>query len=583
MTINVVIKDRIRMPKGTIPLKDLKKRYIVTLYDESKCGTCSNRPDRAPDNDLCEECPAFQGVHRFYNSAELKEGVISLPQADEFAVKTYLRKSGIDHKWIDKRKVHPVRTKFKFVGSLYKAGDKDSDGNPRPDQEKAIREWMKKKVGKIQATARSGKTVLATYCYSELQVRTVIIANQKELLNQFYETATGVPAPRYLHGKMVPSDKKAGRTGMTNIPRRQEKTDRQIIFMPETFSQLERFIRDVEIPDVLLITYQSFTQDLARVARILNKYYSFAIIDEEHGVGADGYLRFAASLDMKYRLSLTATPDRKDGRSRLTNLVMGPVVTKTNTVTLKPVIEFYPVKAKPRNSHTTWIGAKRWQKMNKDRNIEIVRMAFDDLRAGHNVVIIPVEHKDHMDHLVKMINHQAKMNYEKRGEKWPTVLARGFHSKVPDRLEVLQWVDKVRPNGKGKVSKKLPTDSPKVLVAISGMIKQGVDMKRPSMLYSIFPISAKHIVGAPMFYQMSFRPCTPFSGKPQPVVRIFVDNIPMFSNCCSSLLFNEVYPNSTLRSQEPRYIMTKEHYKKSAELLKARSARKKTEKVVKWW
>lgn len=577
--VQVVVSDRIRMPKGTIPLKDLKDRYLIELYNDTACGKCSNRLDRDPTNELCSECPAFQGVHRFYNSKEYQEGVISLPQADILGIKSYLRRRDKPFEIIDQRKVHRVRQPFYFNGKLFKKGDKDSEGNPRADQRTAAKQWLKKKTGVIVAPARSGKTVLATYLYAKAQVRTVIVADKRELLNQFYETAVGVPAPRFVHNKMVPSDKKAGRTAMTNLAEVMEDSGKPSIFMPSSFSNLLAFIKKFGVPDVLLITYQSFIRDLSRVAKILNKYYSMVVVDEEHGTGADSYLRFIASLNMKYRLGLTATPDRKDARSRLAARVFGPVVAVVETVTLKPTIEFYAVNAKPKTKYASWYAASKWQKTSKDRNIEIVRMVFKDLRDGHNVIIIPVEHKDHMEQLVKMINAQAKTNFKKKNENWPADLARPFHSGIKDRLEVLNWVDST--NDKSKIHKKLPTRSPRVLVAIRGMIKQGVDMKRPSMLYSILPMSAKHIVGAPMFYQMSFRPCTPYAGKPTPIVRVFVDNIKMFAGCASTLLFNEILPNSTLKDREKgRYILA--DYE-SAKRLVASRTRDQATQVTKWW
>jgi len=576
----IIVTDRVRLPKKLIPKEDIVDRYVIELFDDVKCGPCSNRPDRGPDNELCIECPAFQGVHRFYNSKEAKEGIWSLPQADLHGIKSYLRGEGKEFKVIDKRPIHEVKTPFKFNGKLYRKGQVDDEGNPRPDQVKAVKRWMKKKNGVIQAPARSGKTVIATYCYTALQVKTVIIANQKELLNQFYETAVGEPAPRFVRGKFQPSDKKAGRFPVTNLKKVQTRTGEQVIFMPSSFSNLEQYIAKHGFPDVLLVTYQSFIKDIKRVAQIINKNYSLAIVDEQHGAGADAYLRFVASLNLKYRLGLTATPDRKDSRSKLAARVFGPVVAKIDTVTLKPTIEFYPVKAEPKSKHTTWYGAAKWAKTNKERNVEIVKMAFNDLRNGHNVIIIPVEHKDHMDHLVEMINHQARINFKKKKENWPADLARAFHGGVKDRLEVLNWVDDI--SDTSKIHKKLPTQSPRVLVAIRGIIKQGVDMKRPSMLYSILPMSAKYKVGAPMFYQMSFRVCTPFKKAP-PVVRIFVDNIPMFARCATSILFNEVYPNSTRKDpKNGRYVLA--DYEQAKNLVAARTSGKTKERQSgKWW
>lgn len=974
----VIVTDRVRVPKHLIAASDIKDRYVIDLYRDSKCNTCANLPDRAPDNELCSNCEFCFGSHRFYNSKEAKQGIWSLPQADSNNIRAFLKKSGQDFKWVDRRVEHLMSTAFRFTGSLYKFGDKDDFGNPRADQVSVVEKWMKKKNGKIVARARSGKclrgdsmvntnlgfvemrelvskkgydshsgnisthkgsqpishtykstsfthrivtehgnliegtpehpvlvftsdlrflwkhlneiqegdyvvtgskesqpiwpssdrlskhearflgymvangsaggmhsedfevikdfrdccyaifgeypkrvlsnnkttayvppkgfltyfyvhgfprhgsgrpsskktiplavrqssreimveflsayfmcdstkngeeinlssasrklmtqmhtilwqgfgiqgylkskikhasnsnnpkeqrywfiriangdarqfldtfkskvakytnqlsyggtnqdyrykaipyiqeyyaktisnyfvkkgknfsnlyryrdgsirranvwigfgprrvkhlaskksiekitediwqdikemdgqlykrmrrvidgeftfskvisskatktkktvydltvpklhayyangvvchnTVIATNIYCQLGVKTVIIAGKRALLNQFYESACGVPAPRYLRGKFVKSMHKAQRPAMTNIPAKQQKTGKQIIFMPESYKQLTDYLSK-EIPDILLITYQSFIKDSTRVAEVINKYYSFAIIDEEHRAGADAYLRFAASIDVKYRLGLTATPDRKDGRSRLTQLIMGSVVAQTAVSTLKPQIEYYPVKAKPKIAHKSWHGAKKWMKTNAQRNAEIVQLAFKDMREGYDVIVIPVEHKDHLEYLVNLINHQAKLNAKKRDEEWPVPLARGYYRGV-DEVETLSWVDS---RDKHELVKKgLPTKSPRILVAIMSMIREGVDMKRPSMLYSTIPASAEYKVGAPQIEQLATRVATPYP-KLQPIVRVFVDNIGMFASCASSLLYQEFLPKSDIK------------------------------------
>lgn len=1007
--VKVVVTDRIRLKRKYIPKKDIDKRYLITLFDESACASCKNRPERHPENELCEKCPSFQGVHRFYNSAEAKEGVWSLPQADLLGVKTYLSSRDIPFKVIDKRPKHKFSAKIKFTGTLFKKGDIDADGFKRADQVGAVKKWLKYKSGIIHARTRTGKcltgdtlintdlgfvhmdeiikeegyfeyngkiasrngirkishtyksksktrkihtehgvciegtpehpvlvfrpdlsfewvplnkvktgdylvtsspktetiwptsdvisieeakllgywvangathkistsdphiqkeinkccltifgepcrivydrdtpdlympkgfmdiflrqhglyqtgkrttskdkfvplavrmsskrvmiaflsayflcdstrngdkielssaseklmrqihtilwqgfgiqgklqhkskkasnsntpterdyyfiylptdsipsfaaffeakalssedlisfggnqqgyrykaipymmqyykklisentigydnhapvvcgengshfiptkwfhrlceltsqlqlsrltnqimseirqlsydsykkfkilkkgytfsrvvsnvsvakkkfvydltvpkghnyyangvlchnTVLSTYLTCKLGVRSVIIANQTELLRQFHETFTGKAPPRFLRGKFQENSESSGRKGMTNINRLEEKLGRKIIFLPENFKQLEDYIARFGPPDILLITYQSFIRDLDRVEKIINRYYSFATIDEAHGTGAEQYLAFIARLKLRYRLGLTATPDRKDSRSKLTARILGPVVVSIRGSALQPKISFVSVKAKPPYAHKSWVGAESWMKKSKDRNMEIVQETFSDLRRGHNVIIIPVNHRDHQEVLIKMINQQARINYEKRGENWPEELAKPFHRSVK-RTATLNWVDSY--DKKGKISKRIVTRSPRVLVGIRSMIQQGIDLKRPSMIYTVIPMSGKYGVGAPAFMQMSNRPCTPYKDKIAPECKIFVDNIPMFAKAISSLLYNEILPKSNLKlKKEYDYILSPDDYKKGSVIIKTRSGN--PSKNIRWW
>lgn len=567
----VVVSDRIRLPAKLIPRKVIEERYDVELFNDDKCKKCENFQDRSPTNELCKGCAAFGGAYRFFSTAEYKENKVwSLPQADEFAVRRVLDKLGRDYDWKDERPVHPMKHKIKFTGTLYRNGDVDDNGNERPDQVSAIKQWTKKKVGVIQAAPRCGKTVMSTAIYCQERVRTVVIANKRALLNQFYETACGVPAPRYLRGKMVPSPHPAGRQAVTNIPDLQERTGKQIIFMPSSYKNLRDFMKKTkEIPDVLLLTEQSYAKDPRRVARIINKYYSLAVIDEQHGAGADAYLAFVASLNVKYRCGLSATPDRKDNRSALTRLVFGPVVATIYATALRPSIIFRHSPAVPSYTHKQWTGAFQWLIKSKKRNVDIVRHVFKDLREGHNAIVIPVDYKAHMKLLVKMINAQARNNNEKRDENWPENLAREYHGGMTDdqQLKTLVWVDTVE---KGeRVHRDLPTRSPRVLVAIRSMVKEGLDMKRPSAMYAVLPMSAKGDVGAPMARQMFTRVATPFADKPNPIVRYWVDSIGMMASCATGLLYHEILPRSTLNKQNkhPQYTLTRENYEKAKTII----------------
>ena len=217
---------------------------------------------------------------------------------------------------------------------------------------------------------------------------------------------------------------------------------------------------------------------------------------------------------MTNRLTLTATTERKDGMMKVAYIVNGKVVARIDSISLRPRIIYHQFIAKPKTEYKSWTGAFSWLSKNPDIAKEIVRQVFKDLRSGHNVIIIPVDWGVHQKTLVSMINHQAKINRKKRKEKWPIELARPFNRLV-DRKETLNWVDSlglyenkeiIAKNG--RIHKKLPTDSPRVIVSISKMIREGIDLKRPSMLYSIIPLSANSEYGSPQFYQLAMRVCT---------------------------------------------------------------------------
>ncbi len=54
---------------------------------------------------------------------------------------------------------------------------------------------------------------------------------------------------------------------------------------------------------------------------------NFAIVDESHHCGAEGYVNvFKALVNTKYRLGTTATAQREDGKAPVMFSLLGPVI-----------------------------------------------------------------------------------------------------------------------------------------------------------------------------------------------------------------------------------------------------------------
>lgn len=553
----VVISDRVRFSKKLLPVKMVKKRYARTVYDDAKCDKCDNLEYR--HNEICDSCPAFVGRYRFYSQKEAQQGIWSVPQGDAIAVIKTLRNKYPDLEVIDKRRAIPFRSKIKFTGKLYKAGDKDDDGRPRADQQMLVRRWEKHRHGVIRAAPRSGKTVVATAIYCRAGMKTVIIANQKEFLKQFYETATGRTVPTFRGNKKIRDGKKAQRrVAVTNIPELQARTGREIIRYVDKFSQLEKA---TEHYDIVLITYQALLRDPQRIMKWLNGRYSLVIVDEQHRGNAHGYMTVLAQLNMVARLSISATDKRKDGRDFFGALIMGPVVAESSAIAMVPQISFEGTGIEIKPMPKMWTTAYRKLCYTKERNRLLVNKIFDDLRAGHKVILVPLDYIEHIKGITKMINARARKLNKTKNEDWPVVLAKEFHRKV-NRDKVIHWVDSVKwdiPNN--SISKAERGPAPRVLVARASMIQEGIDWARPTSIHISLPMSGNSRAGAPKLYQLINRVCTPIKGKKQPVARIYVDNVPMFRGAIAGLLWHEIYPNSNMKLKTGiRYYLSKQQY-----------------------
>jgi len=531
MTDKIVLSKRMLVPKSILPPKAIRSRYRIELYNDKMCKDCENFQNGDRGNDLCHTCEGEIARYKLYK--EHNSDYWSLPQGDFNSLASVLDRKGIQYKLVDKRKEIPFKYPIKFTGKLFGPNYVDENGYPRTDQVKLVNKWMKIKNGMIRARPRAGKTVVSTKLVCELGQKTVILADRFELLKQFYKTYMG--------------DKTKNRKPMSNIPRLRRETGKEIIRLAMKASDL----KNLDDVDILLVNYQKYVRKPELFAQLVNGRFSVLVVDEAHGAGAQGYLRVIANCNVKHRISLTATPRRKDNRHILIQRIMGQVVASSKTISLTPEVVFKHSRFSPPRLYKMWHHALAWISSNIDMQKEIVQQVFKDLRDGHEVIIIPLDRKKQIDKLVKMINHQAKINRMKKKEKWPKNLAIKYYDGV-DRDTVLEQVDK---------------PGPTVLIAMRSMIKQGIDFNRPSMLYVYVPMSAStdKETGAPAFEQLSMRVATPYK-KPRPMVRVWAHNISFFRSCNAGLFWQEIWPNRQ-GVGESKYIVSKSTFE-HAKLLK---------------
>jgi hypothetical protein len=575
----VVVTHSIFVPKKLMPRDDVLDRYRKEIYLQDKCDKCDNKPFREPTNDTCAICPAFLGLYKLYTNPELEDNVDPnywvLPQGDEVAVKRYLKKSDVDFNWTDLRASHYFKHPIKFIGKLHDGSI--IDGQQTVNQVEAVSKFLKKGTGIIQVPPRGGKTVISTALYCHFGMRTIFIAHSKDLLNQIYETATGYSSPSYIKRGQSNETK---RKRMTNIPLLQEKAGRDLILMPKNFGELLRYKKQHgDVPEILLMTYQSFIRDFSRLTRFVNKHYSVLAVDEIHRAGADKYFEFMSKTSARHRICLSATPTRKDSIDEVFTLVTGGVVSKVFAKNLQPNIIFQKLNTSPTTNVVSYQDMLGYLSKNPKRIAELVDHLFIDLNAGHSVILLPVDRIVNVEMLVEEINTRAKNLSQQKGQNWPKILARPFIDGV-DRKKTFDWLDNEKDAPVGGGSK---ANNPRVLVAMRSMITEGIDVKRPSALYITIPMSANKSKGCPAFQQLSYRVCTPYKDKiQQPIVRVFVDNISASIGCAASLLYQEVLPNSDLaKAEEPKYKMSSENYGISKEAVKKFSSSSK-EKTG-WW
>lgn len=236
--------------------------------------------------------------------------------------------------------------------------------------------------------------------------------------------------------------------------------------------------------------------------------------------------------------------------------IIGPVVVTSKTTSLIPEIEIVKTNITYKLSKL-WVHSISAMLKNKEKNALLIEHIMKDLEE-HPCIIIPTDRIEHVNLLRNMINDEA--------------IKRGLCQR--SKNIAYTFYGTMSPKEKRDVLDKVDTGECRVLVSMRSMIKQGIDLKKPTILYHIIPETATRDAGSPMFLQLSNRPCTPHLNKKQPKVKMFVDDTDLSKACFTSLYTHEIRPNlvpSERNSFGVRYKITDENKKIAYEIINAKS------------
>lgn len=481
------IKHKVYIPLENVDIDKIRHYYTIPLYNEQACARCKYFKRRPCE--YCENCQSFLKNLELWSVKTINGKQYCLVPSGNLPKLEKI--TGIDFStYIDLRCASKQRYTLEWTGQLRNGNV--VNGVKTADQVSIVKQWMSPSVryGFIQAPPRTGKSVIGDYIAIKTKLRTLFVAHQKELLVNFYN----------------------GLLNNTNLRQVEHDLGRPIAKIIEKPSDYKL----IETLDYCFVTYQSFIHDFTKLKQYILGNFGLVIVDEAHQAGAEVYAKFMSQLDCKYKLGMSATPLRKDSLNRVLFNVIGPVTVKSEATGLVPKVEIIETGVCCTKKFRLWTYAMKFLQTDDYRNDLIIKQVENDLKS-HKCIIIPVDTKSHMDKLVNQLN-----------SKYQYPIATGYHSKLPSRKTILTEID----SGKYRV-----------VVAIRSMIKQGIDLYAPSMIYVQSPMSAKQQpVGAPFFYQLGNRVCTPYEGKPQPVIKVFIDNIPESYGCFTGLFTKEINP-----------------------------------------
>lgn len=144
------------------------------------------------------------------------------------------------------------------------------------------------------------------------------------------------------------------------------------------------------------------------------KLFGAVVLDEAHHAPASMFSQVLAVFPAKYRLGLTATPNRADGLGPLAKAVLGPVVARLDTramvdadhLLIPKVVEVETAFDYPYNDD--WPALMESLVGDRDRNALIVRTVLAQVRAGaSSQVLVLCERVAHCEALAEELAAQA--------------------------------------------------------------------------------------------------------------------------------------------------------------------------------
>jgi superfamily II DNA or RNA helicase len=176
---------------------------------------------------------------------------------------------------------------------------------------------LREHLGGIMAVmCGGGKTVMAIAIATHFFCKTAIFVASNDLAEQWAERIQQYcPEAKTLliNGKTkLFSDRETETQKSTTTTKKNKKNKKQ----QEKFSKFDFYI----------CTLQYAFRHLPQLAPKLNKHCGLVIVDEVHHIAARTFATVLSNLSARYRLGLSATPDRSDGLTPVLQLLFGPMI-----------------------------------------------------------------------------------------------------------------------------------------------------------------------------------------------------------------------------------------------------------------
>jgi superfamily II DNA or RNA helicase len=331
------------------------------------------------------------------------------------------------------------------------------------EQDAAAQALLKAENGVLSATTAFGKTVIALWLIAERKVNTLVLVHRKHLMDQWAERINqflGVPL------------KEVGRIG-GGVRKRTGGLDVAV---------LQSLCRKGEIEDWI-------------------KDYGQIIVDECHHVSAYSFERVVRSASARYKLGLSATLTRKDGRHPIVFMNLGPVRYAVNARKQAAARSFeHRVRVRATAFRTNLAGSASIQDLFHEISTDDVRnrMIVDDVAYAYNErrkILVLSERTEHLALLHDLLVSRIENLFVLKGG-----LGKKQVKEIMAKLDSLDGTQGL------------------VILATGRYLGEGFDFPSLDTLFLTFPVSWKGTLA-----QYSGRLHREYYGKTEVIIHDYLD------------------------------------------------------------
>ena len=391
--------------------------------------------------------PAFYknkrlGYSNYYNLSVVYlgkdiDGYIQVPRGLKERIIEECNKAGIVVDISDqKEKGRPIRVSFK--------------GDLRKQQELAAEKLLTFSDGVLSAATAFGKTVVCSYLIAERKVNTLILLQNKDLLNQWVDELN-----KFLDIKEEPPEYET-KTG------RKKKRESVIGVLHGSKNTLTGIV------DVAMV---GSMYSKGKFNELINSY-GMVIMDECHHAASNTSIELLQKINAKYVYGVSATPKRGDSLDKIIYMLLGPLRHRFTALqrAQEQGIGHYFVPRYTRivdnaNSKDDINKAYSLISTNKVRNDMIISDVKKSIESNHTPLIL-TKFKEHAKHLYDALKNEA------------------------DNVFLLYGNNSDKENADIRVKlKKVPKNETLILVATGQKIGEGFDFPRLDVLMLAAPVS----------------------------------------------------------------------------------------------